>query len=522
MVAPKATICRRSVGAQYDFEVRGIINEIIIMQMQTVTINFTGGIVSPGYLKDILELALEARVEEARFGLRQQMRMEIPTDRFDLFAKQCQKKGIAFYTGKEASPNLVSSYPAADIFTEESWMREGVYKDIFDAFTHSPRLKINICDRLQNFVPFYTGHINWVSSSAQHFWHLYIRFPKTARVYKWKERVYTNDIPQLSEALEREILLREEHVDSIELAGDELFYRIKSTIKYISKEASVDPPIDFSLPYYEGFNKMNNQLWLGIYRRSETFPLKFLLDICNLCTQTRVGQFYTTPWKSIIIKNIDPSHRKLWDRILGHYRINVRHAANELNWQIEDDSERGRQIKGHIIRHFDKEDVRTYGLCFAVQTKPSSKLFGSVLIRMQENKNPNKSRALDRYDILYKKEFNPNTDELIPFREGIEKEHISTYLVSLCKYFYGEHNIAPLVQSEQASTEEELVRATKTLNQCKHCLTVYVPGIGDEAQGVIPGTAFKDLPSSYGCPLCEGSKGDFVEIEVPVSSSGVL
>ena len=180
------------------------------------------------------------------------------------------------------------------------------------------------------------------------------------------------------------------------------------------------------------------------------------------------------------------------------------------------------QLKGQIIRHFDKEDVRTYGLCFAVQTKPSSKLFSSVLIRMQQKKNPNRLKTLDRYDILYKKEFNPNTDELILFREGVEKDHISTYLVSLCKYFYGEDNAGPLLREEQRFETPAPEKSKTVLHQCRHCLTVYVPSIGDESQGVNAGTAFENLPADYGCPLCEASKDEFVEIDRPVNSSGVL
>src|SRR3712207_8245214 len=83
---------------------------------------------------------------------------------------------------------------------------------------------------------------------------------------------------------------------------------------------------------------------------------------------------YWRDWSSdvcssdLIIKGIQTSHRNLWDYTLGRYRINVRHAANELNWQVEDYDEEGLMLKRHIIRHFDKEDVRTYGLSFAVQT----------------------------------------------------------------------------------------------------------------------------------------------------------
>jgi rubredoxin len=490
------------------------------MQSQTVIINFTGGIVSPGYLKEILDVAQAARVSHVRFGLRQQLIMEVPGQFYETFQNACSGKGIVAYKIKEALPNIVSSYPAADIFTTDSWMREGVYKDIFNSFYYVPQLKINICDGRQSFVPFFTGHINWVSSQSQHFWHLYIRFPKTGNVYRWKEQVYTNDIPTLSYTIEKEILQQKDLYFGNEKAdGNALFQRVKGSTSYIAKEAVTESFPDFSLPYYEGFNKLNNQLWLGIYRRDEAFPVPFLADVCNLCMQTRIGQLYTTPWKSIIIKNIDSAHRKLWDIVLGRFRINVRHAANELAWQVEDYTDKGLQLKGQIIRYFDKEDVRTYGLCFAVQTKPTSSMFGSVVIRKQQNKNPHRLKALERYDILYKKDFNPNAEELILFRDAVQKDHIGTYLVSLCKDFYERNSSSTILENTATAPEPESVAKTiQVIHQCKHCQTVYVQALGDEAQGVAPGTGFEMVPPHYNCPLCEAPKEAFVKVNEEVVS----
>ena len=491
------------------------------MQTQTIIINFTGGIVSPGYLKEILVVAQNARVTHVRFGLRQQLILEVPSGNFRTFKSACNEKDIVFYKSKEALPNIVSSYPAADIFSMDNWMREGVYKDIFDSFHYVPQLKINICDSQQTFVPFTTGHINWVSSHSQHFWHLYIRFPKTGQVYKWKEQVYTNDIPHLSLCIENEILRNKGlYFRNDDADGDNLFRYVKSSINYISKEGAIEPLPDFSLPYYEGFNKLNNQLWLGIYRRDELFPVPFLIEVCQLCMQTRVGQLYTTPWKSIIVKNIDSTHRKLWDIILGRYRINVRHAANELNWQVEDYTDKGLQLKGQVIRYFDKEDVRTYGLCFAVQTKPCSSMFGSVVIRKQQNKNPHKLKALERYDILYKKDFNPNAEELLLFRDAVQKDHIGTYLVSLCKEYYDRKGESHPPEEQIAAPDRDSAdKEIHIVHQCRHCLTVYVPAIGDVQQSIVPGTTFDDLPAHYCCPLCESPKSAFMEV---VEESGQI
>lgn len=482
------------------------------MQTQAVTINFKGGIVSPGFLKEILQVALETRVVDVRFGLRQQMIMNVPSKQFETFSQLCKLKNIVFYKSKDALANIVSSYPAAGIFTSDSWLREGVYKDIFDLFNYPSELKINVCDRLQCFTPFYSGHINWVSSSSDHFWHLYIRFPKTNRLYKWKDIVYTNDLVSLSKRIEQEILndrflfYGNENAD-----GNLLYQRVKSFMAYVSKPSIEESIIDFSLPYYEGFNKANNQLWLGIYRRDELFPVAFLIDVCNICLNARIGQLYATPWKSIVIKNIDSSSRKLWDSVLGKYRINVRHAANELNWQVEDDSEEGLQVKRQVIRYFDKEDVRTYGLCFAVQTKPTSSMFGSVVIQKLQTKNPHKLKSLDRYNIFYKKNFNPNERENVLFRENVEKEHLGIYLASLCKFFY-EREHKEFYESVSEPVQKDMP-PKRLVHQCKNCLTVYDSLVGDEEQGIEEGTNFDELPTNYHCPLCEAGKEQFVEVE---------
>jgi rubredoxin len=482
------------------------------MQAQSVTINFKGGIVSPGYLKEILQIAQELRVTDVRFNLRQQMVMDVPGKNFETFNQLCESKNITVYKSKEAPSNIVSSYPATGIFTPDNWLREGVYKDIFDLFNYSPQLKINICDRLQCFTPFYTGHINWISSSSDHFWHLYIRFPKTNELFKWKDLIYTNDLVPLSKKIEQEILsdkflfYNNENAD-----GNLLYQRVKSFTAYVGKPLTQEAIIDFSLPYYEGFNKANNQLWLGIYRRDELFPVEFLIDVCNICLNTRIGQLYATPWKSIVIKNIDANSRKLWDYVLGKYRINVRHAANELNWQVEDSSEEGLQLKRHIIRHFDKEDVRTYGLCFAVQTKPTSSMFGSVVIEKQQTKNPHKLKSLERYNILYKKNFNPNERENIMFRECVEKDHLGIYLTSLCKFFYERDN-KEFYETVAAPVQDE-VPNKRMVHQCKNCFTIYDPLIGDEEQNISAGISFEELPSNYHCSLCESDKNDFIEVE---------
>jgi rubredoxin len=303
-----------------------------------------------------------------------------------------------------------------------------------------------------------------------------------------------------------------------EASGDTLYTIVHAKENFVTQPITEELLLpNFALPYYEGFNRYANKTWLGIYRRDELFPVAFLKEVCLICRKTKIGQLYITPWKSLIIKGIDSADRKLWDLVLGKYRINVRHASNELNWQVEDLSEEALTLKRYIIRHFDRDDVRTYGLCFAIKTQPKTGLFGSVIIRKKENESYNQRRAFDRYDILYTRDFKPNSKEVVLFRKDVEKENLGVYLVSLCKYFYEQQNEADIVlhhiyRDEEVKAKEETGKII-TVYQCRHCLSIYDENYGDESNNISPQTSFAALAATYECPVCNAPKEDFMPIK---------
>ena len=462
----------------------------MLKQTHTISINFTGGIISPGYLHTILEVAEEARVKQARFGLRQQLLLDVPVKQLPQFEKK-----ISFHN----KPNITSSYLTSGIFNTETWLSEGIYKDIFDMFDYTPSLKVNICDSKQTFTPFFTGHINWIAAALPHYWHLFIRYPQTGELFEWPELIYTNNIGEVSKCIESCLPLSEH-----------LYQQVKEQLDYLSrpKEQELVQP-DFHLPYYEGFNRQDNTYWLGIYRRDEEFSVAFLKDICNICLETKIGQLYATPWKSLIIKNIQPEHRRLWDYILGKHNINVRHAANELNWQVEDNSEDALVLKRHVIRYFDSADVRTYGLCFSIRLKPGNSCFGSICINKQENRQKSRLKGLQRYNILYTPDFQPNSGVLVAYRTDVAKEHLGPYISALCKYFYENIDNPLLVTPAPAVLKPE-----QWVHQCKHCLTIYDESFGDPGQGVTAGTLFDELPANYCCSVCEAEIDDFSHVNI--------
>ena len=487
-----------------------------MQKLKTYSIGFKGGIVSPGQLDRVLELASSAGVKKVRLGLRQQLLIEVKESSQPGFEKSFEAAGIALMERRTAPPGMISAYPVIHFYQEDSWLREGVYKDVFDQFEQAPKFKVNITEACQSFVPLYTGHINWVATEKTHYWRLSIRLPETEEVLHWHEWIYTNNLGAVTKAIEEvfedpALALRRDLVFVERMVQKKL-----AQLNYIHVESNgADRKNPFYLPYYEGFNKAGGNYWLGIYRRDEYFDLAFLRELCALCQKTRIAEMYTTPWKSLIIKDIDPSSRPLWDFILGKYRVNVRHAANELNWQIADLCEEGLSIKRAVIRHFDKEDVRTYGLCFGVQIKAQAKLFASVLIKKKVVKNPHRLKSLDRYDILHTVDFNPNTQKWILFREAVKKEYIGTYLVSLCKEFYSrqtDYNTQSLAETPKEVQTENL----KIIYQCNSCLSVYDPDQGDALFDIAPRTPWKEVPDGYHCAVCGGDKSAFIQTDTKV------
>ncbi len=369
----------------------------------TIRINFKGGIASPAQLKTILETANEFQVYKVRFGLRQQMIFDLPRNYAKGFQQKAQSLNFNFETDSNTKPNIVSSYVAEDVFQTGNWLTEDIYKSIFNGFADEPQLKVNLSDAQQSFSPLFSGHLNFVTSDIPDFWHLYIRLPKTNKVHPFQKLIPSAEIPSVSQIIEK-LILKSAHQEPVDI--NDVLNKIPSK-NFISAETPFTPPA-FSLPYYEGFNRYGNKTWLGIYRRNELFSIDFLLEICELCEQNKIEEICLTPWKSIIIKGIEEESRNDWSNLLFKYNINVRHAANELNWQVEDDSEDALKLKLDLVKAFDEHDLRTFGICFGIKTRPKTEVYASVMVRRRRSKLLKIIPFHYVYDISYTEDFNPN------------------------------------------------------------------------------------------------------------------
>jgi rubredoxin len=481
----------------------------------TIKVNCKGGIISPGELLEILNVASQSAVKQVGFGLRQQLLIDVEENLAGKLSDGLLQLGVAYEVDKDDYPNIVSSYPAEEVFINNSWLSEGVYKDILDELDHRPRLKINVSDSNQSFTPLLTGNINWVASPrAPHFWHLFIRFPKTNRVFEWNEMVYTNDIARLSRDIEHIIFDdAAAFVHNQAAEGETLFQLIKNG-NYITRfsEGSMKLP-SFNLPYYEGFNRHNNKYWLGVYRRNEMFPVAFLKELCQLCLHTKLGQLCSTPWKSIIIKGIEEKDKHRWSHLLDKHEINMRHAANELNFQVEDNDEAARKLKSQLVRKLNVMDARTFGICIGIKTRKGSEIFSSILIRRKPLLKVLGKSFFHVYDILCSKDFNPNERTESVFVSNVPRWHLITELLSAVLWYYKNKTGLEAAASEPLQVNTKLKTDLGTsLFQCSRCLGVYDQEYGDPDQGIDAGTVFRKLPDHYCCPTCEAPKKDFKRI----------
>ena len=484
----------------------------------TIKINFRGGIISPGDLYDILVASGKAGITKVKFGLRQQLLIDTSSESVNHLQKELDLLGILYETGEDEYPNIMSSYPAEEVFITNTWLSEGVYKDIFDAIDYQPKLKINISDSNQSFTPLLTGNINWVASTtAQHFWHLFIRFPKTNIIYEYTELIYTNDVARMSKRVEELIFLyKEKFYDNPDADGNLLFEMLKKE-NYISKLAEAPAKLpSFNLPYYEGLNRYYDKYWLGIYRRDELFTVNFLKELCQLCLQTKIGLLCSTPWKTIIVKSIEEKDRLQWNALLAKHKINVRHAANELNFQVEDNCEEGLDLKNYLLEHLHKDDTRTFGVCIGIKTRKKSEVFSSILVRRKALLTLFGFELFHVYDILCAHDFNPNERTGFVYSSNNPKFLLAEQLRRAIFSFHTHRQNVHEPLAEKIIPKKEIVDKKikiEYVHQCSHCLTVYDEKLGEPENGIPAGKAFDALPRDYSCMLCEGAKDDFIKLE---------
>lgn len=461
-----------------------------------------GGVLSPGELKSICLTAESLGLDAISFGSRQDI----------LFPEAVHSEALEKLEDvqiiplhEEGSENIVSSYVSAGIFSNTSWLTGEKYLYVLEQFRADTRLKINITDPKQRLVPLFTGHLNFIASEHEDYWYLYVRLPEWEQTEMYPALIYSWDMAKIEATIEN---LLQEEPETVEM----IFNLVNDTID--ANNRTIDEPLQvpfYPFPYYEGMNRIgNDKYWLGLYWRNNKYDLKFLKAMCDLCSDCKIGKISITPWKSFIIKDIPNETKLVWEKFLGKFGINVRHSMLELNWHLPVGDEEALKLKKYLVTNFDQNDISTYGLTFAV-TNYTRKAYYFTSIVVEKNTQPkgiSDFKIRDTYNLLYAKNFDPNTREYITHVQDVDQVELPGLLMELSQLYF--EQLGNETDGDTLLKEEDEVVQYEVF-QCQDCLTVYNEAYGDTTQNIAPHVAFEDLPESYCCSLCDAPKSNFMK-----------
>ncbi|MEW4925737.1 rubredoxin domain-containing protein [Algibacter sp. 2305UL17-15] len=458
-----------------------------------------GGVLSPGELKYICEAAENLGLDAISFGSRQDIIFpeEIDETKFNQF------DNIHFVKPKrDGVENIASSYVSAEILPSTSWLTSDRYLYVLEQFKHKPKLRINVTDPKQRLVPLFTGNVNFIASEHEDYWYLYLRLPGWEKTKMYPALIYSWDMDKIELAIENILIEEPESIDMV-------FDLVSDAVD--TNNRTVDKPLEvpfYPFPYYEGMNRIGpDRYWLGLYWRNNRYDIPFLKAMCELCSENKIGKISITPWKSFIVKGI-PLHSKLkWEKLLGKFGINVRHSMLEMNWHVPVNDKDALSLKKYLVTNFDQNDISTYGLTFGI-TSYNSDTYNFTSIVIEKNRQPEvKGNFIirDTYNLLYAKNFDPNTRQYIMHVQDVDKVELPGLLMELSKLYFEQLGDEKEEENVQVSNTE----TTEEVYQCSECMTVYNETYGDITQNIPPNTPFESLASNYECSLCEAPKSSF-------------
>jgi rubredoxin len=471
-----------------------------------------GGILTHDALVDVVKLARQCGAANVQFGLRQDINIAVERFRLDDLKLQLKKLHFDFEFDTNWSRNIVTSYAANGIFPSESWMTEGTYLGILDDFDFKPKLRINIVDPNQGLVPLLTGNLNFIASKINNYWYLKMDLPQWfSEISNWPSLIYSDDISKVAKNIEAF------YTSKVSYTLNDLFTSINQVIHGNSRRLEQELSLPaVRLPYYEGFNKSGDRYWLGIYKRNYLYSVDFLEAVADLCYLNHLNKICLTPWRSFLIKDIREAHYTSWVKLLGKFGINMRHSSLELNWRVPDFDAAALELKMYLVSEFDKNDIRTYGLTFAIRTKEVD-LDAIIVIEKVPTKSMFKTRHESAvYNIYHSKDFEPNQKEYIHYQDGVSYSALPKVLQQLTNGFY-EQQSAPNEAEKLLSANAKKDR--HQVYQCKHCFTTYDQEYGDSINCIAAGTTFVSLSDAFRCSVCDAPKADFLPVALAGKST---
>ena len=121
--------------------------------MELTRLIVKGGVISPGELLEVVNIALDEGLDSVSFGSRQDI---IFPKGFKSLDKTTLGKHHFVYPDQKSGNNIVSSYVSTDIFRNTNWLTGNRFLYVLEEFKEQPKLKVNITDPKQQLVPLFT------------------------------------------------------------------------------------------------------------------------------------------------------------------------------------------------------------------------------------------------------------------------------------------------------------------------------------------------------------------------------
>lgn len=159
--------------------------------------------------------------------------------------------------------------------------------------------------------------------------------------------------------------------------------------------------------------------------------------------------------------------------ILGKKGINVRHSLLELNWHLPVAMEWALNLKTFLVRTLDQFDISTYGLTFGIsEYNRDGHYFTSIVVEKNELPAALESiKIRDTYNVLFAKNFDPNTREYIVHSQDIDKLELPTILIELSRKYFEE--LGNSVRNQRKTSRKRRNRNwifTNVRNVCRYII----------------------------------------------------
>lgn len=458
-----------------------------------------GGIISPADLRVIAHFSYRSGDGLVHFGIRQDVMVEMEGPISEKEITRGLKSLNARYeiTSDFNSRNVGSSLVALDLFPNTVWLKSDVYFDVLSSIQETPTCKVNITDPQQGLVSLFKGNLNFIASDIPGLWYLALEFAWERKRVFWPDYIATDDIAKTIKLIDNSEAIKDKSAIS------NIIKEVTPILKNAFPSINGNPKFKKQrFPNYDGFHKYGDRYWIGLFDRNNNFSARFIEELSRVCSETKSGNIFITPWNSIIVKEIHKDAINDWEVLLGKYGINVQHSSVELNWQVPSLDRKANKLKRYITDIFNKHDVRTYGLTFGIRTRPVF-ISTSVIIRRAKKKNI----FGKNYTILYSESFNHNNNDFVRYGAHFTKKQLPKALVEICKIY--NMNLVK-GESKKLVIDDDIVSSPlhelKPVYECEECLTIYDPELGDATQNILPGTGFYKLPNDWYCSVCEAKK----------------